>query len=165
MAVLVADDFWNHKRETAKKVRRRISTIMKWAVAQGFREDNPAGEALGAALPKTGKSVEHYAAVPHAEVAKAITVIRGSSAAISTKLALEFLILTATRSGEVRGMVWDEVRPGRQRVDGTGRSHQDRKAASGATVDEGGCRASGGRGNRRRLRLGVPERPRPPDER
>ena len=100
MAVLVADDFWNHKRETAKKVRRRISTIMKWAVAQGFREDNPAGEVLGAALPKNTKAVEHYAAVPHAEVVDAIGVIRASSAAISTKLALEFLILTATRSAK-----------------------------------------------------------------
>ena len=109
MAVLVADDFWHHKRETAKKVRRRISTIMKWAVAQGFREANPAGEVLGAALPKNTKAVEHYAAVPHAEVVDAIGVIRASSAAISTKLALEFLILTATRSGEVRGMVWGEV--------------------------------------------------------
>ena len=99
MAVLVADDFWNHKRETAKKVRRRISTTMKWVVAQGFRNDNPAGEVLGAALPRNSKAVEHYAAVSHAEVANAIVVIRASSATISTKLALEFLILTACRSG------------------------------------------------------------------
>ena len=109
MAVLVADDFWNHKRETAKKVRRRISTTMKWVVAQGFRDDNPAGEVLGAALPRNSKAVEHYAAVSHAEVANAIVVIRASSATISTKLALEFLILTACRSGEVRGAKWSEI--------------------------------------------------------
>ena len=109
MAVLVADDFWNHKRETAKKVRRRISTTMKWVVAQGFRNDNPAGEVLGAALPRNSKAVEHYAAVSHAEVANAIVVIRASSATISTKLALEFLILTACRSGEVRGAKWSEI--------------------------------------------------------
>ena len=36
MAVLVADDFWNHKRETAKKIRRRISTIMRWACSAGL---------------------------------------------------------------------------------------------------------------------------------
>ena len=109
MAVLVADDFWNHKRETAKKVRRRISTTMKWVVAQGFRNDNPAGEVLGAALPRNSKAVEHYAAVSHAEVANTIVVIRASSATISTKLALEFLILTACRSGEVRGAKWSEI--------------------------------------------------------
>ena len=45
---------WNEKHETARRVRQRIGTIMKWAVAQGFRSDNPAGGALGAALPASG---------------------------------------------------------------------------------------------------------------
>ena len=43
------------KRETARRVRQRISAVMRWAVAQGYREDNPAGDAIGAALPKTGR--------------------------------------------------------------------------------------------------------------
>ena len=43
MAVLLADDFWNTRRETARRVRQRIGAVMKWAVAQGFRDDNPAG--------------------------------------------------------------------------------------------------------------------------
>ena len=38
---------WNTKRETARKVRRRIGAVMKWAVAQGWRDDNPAGDAIG----------------------------------------------------------------------------------------------------------------------
>ena len=60
-------------------------------------------------MPRNSKAVEHYAAVSHAEVANAIVVIRASSATISTKLALEFLILTACRSGEVRGAKWSEI--------------------------------------------------------
>ena len=44
---------WGSKRETAQRVRSRIGAVMKWAVAQGHREDNPAGDAIGAALPKT----------------------------------------------------------------------------------------------------------------
>ena len=39
MGVLLADDFWNRKRVTARVVRQRIGAVMKWAVAQGFRED------------------------------------------------------------------------------------------------------------------------------
>ncbi|MYD87421.1 MAG: DUF4102 domain-containing protein, partial [Acidobacteria bacterium] len=42
MAVLLP--IWNEKRVTARKVRQRIGAVMRWAVAQGYREDNPAGE-------------------------------------------------------------------------------------------------------------------------
>ena len=109
MAVLVADDFWNRKRASAMKIRRRISTIMRWTVAAGFRENNPAGEVLGAALPKSTKPVKHHRALPHAAVAGALETVRGSGAGIATKLAIEFLTLTATRSSEVRLGTWSEV--------------------------------------------------------
>ena len=52
MAVLMP--IWNEKRGTARRVRQRLSAVMKWAVAQGYRDDNPAGDAIGAALPKHG---------------------------------------------------------------------------------------------------------------
>ena len=51
MAVLMP--IWNERSETARRVRQRVSTVMKWAVAQGYRADNPAGDAIGAALPST----------------------------------------------------------------------------------------------------------------
>jgi len=44
---------WNEKRATARQVRHRIGAVMRWAVAQGYLEDNPAGDAIGAALPRT----------------------------------------------------------------------------------------------------------------
>ena len=50
MAVLLP--IWNDKRETARRVRQRIGAVMKWAIAEGHRGDNPAGEAIGAALPE-----------------------------------------------------------------------------------------------------------------
>ena len=91
-------------------MRQRISTIMKWAVAQGYRSDNPAGDAIGAALPKhNGKAKRHHRALPHGEVAAAIEAVRGSGAGRSVKLAFEFLVLTAARSGEVRLATWDEI--------------------------------------------------------
>ena len=101
MAVLLP--VWNEKRETAKRVRRRISAVMRWAVAQGYREDNPAGEAIGAALPHNGVRRRHHPALPYAEVAGAIATVRASGAYPATVLAFEFLVLTACRSGEARG--------------------------------------------------------------
>ena len=108
MAVLMP--IWNEKPETARRVRQRISTVMKWAVAQGYRADNPAGDAIGAALPRhNGKSKQHHRALPHGEVAAAIETVRGSGAGIAVKLAFEFLILTAARSSEVRLATRDEI--------------------------------------------------------
>lgn len=108
MAVLMP--IWLEKPETAKRVRQRISTIMKWAVAQGYRVDNPAGDAIGAALPKgNGNGKRHHRALPHDEVAAAIEAVHGSGAGMAAKLAFEFLILTAARSGEVRQAAWTEI--------------------------------------------------------
>ena len=90
-------------------MRQRIGAVMQWAVAQGFREDNPAGEAIGAALPKQGVRPRHFAALPYRKVAWAIATVRGSGAHPATVLAFEFLVLTACRSTEVRGARWEEM--------------------------------------------------------
>ena len=100
---------WSTKHVTAKRVRQRIGAVMKWAVAQGHRSDNPAGDALGAALPKVGGAQRHQPALPHAEVGAALGRVRRADAPAAVRLAFEFLVLTAARSGEVRGAVWDEV--------------------------------------------------------
>ncbi len=107
MAVLLP--IWNEKRVTARRVRQRIGAVMRWAVAQGYREDNPAGEAIGAALPKNGFRPQHHRALPYAEVGEAIQTVRASGAYPATALAFEFLVLTACRSGEVRGALWKEI--------------------------------------------------------
>ena len=107
MAVLLP--IWNEKRQTARRVRQYISATMKWAVAQDHREDNPAGDAIGAALPKSAGPAKHYRTIPHGEVAGAIAKVHNSGAGVATKLAVEFLILTATRSGEVRLAEWCEI--------------------------------------------------------
>ncbi len=100
---------WSTKRETARRVRGRIGAVMKWAVAQGYRQDNPAGDAIGAALPKTAPPKQHHRAIPHHQVAAAVAAVRATEALWSTKAAFEFLVLTATRSGEARGARWSEM--------------------------------------------------------
>ena len=107
MAVLLP--IWSSKRETARRLRNRIGAVMKWAVAQGYRADNPAGQAIAAALPKNGVPIEHRKALPHAEVGAALAKVRESGAYQGLVLAFEFLVLTVGRSGEVRAARWDEI--------------------------------------------------------
>ena len=71
---------WSTKRETARRVRQRIGAVMKWAVAQGYREDNPAGDAILAALPKNSVRRQHQKALPHVQVAAALERVRASKA-------------------------------------------------------------------------------------
>ena len=107
MAVLLP--IWSTRRVTASRVRQRIGAVMKWAVAQGLRPDNPAGDAIAAALPKTAAVQRHQRALPHAQVRAALTRVRGCDACPGIRLAFEFLVLTATRSGEVRNARWEEI--------------------------------------------------------
>ncbi len=101
---------WTAKPVTARRVRQRIGAVMKWAVAKRYRADNPAGDAIAEALPKTnGGAKKPMRALPHADVGAALDRIRESGAWPATKLALEFLTLTACRSGEVRLAQWTEV--------------------------------------------------------
>ena len=106
MAVLLP--IWAEKSVTARRVRQRISAVMKWAVAQGYRGDNPAGDAIASALPRVGNRRRHFRSVHHTEAGDAIRAVWEAQAPLSARLAFEFLVLTATRSGEVRGASWSE---------------------------------------------------------
>ena len=100
---------WTSKHTTATRVRHRIGAVMKWAIAQGHRPDNPAGEALGAALPKVDATKAHFRALPYTEVGAALAKVRASESSLSVRLALEFMVLCAVRSGEARGARWKEI--------------------------------------------------------
>lgn len=106
----VLEPIWHSKPSLADTVlKRRIVQVMAWTIGQGYRPDNPAGEALVAALPKNGRRIKHHRALPHREVADALVKIDGSGAAQASKLALRFLALTACRKGEALGAQWSEV--------------------------------------------------------
>lgn len=93
--------------EAARKLAIRVASVFRWAIAEGLRPDNPAtAEAL--ALPKVEKIVSHRKALKYTEVAACLAAVKSSRASIFTKLAIEFLVLTASRSGETRGARWDE---------------------------------------------------------
>ena len=107
MAVL--QPIWTAKQETARRVRRRIGAVMKWAVAEGHRTDNPAGDAISAVLPNNNAQRAHRQALPSARVGAAVAKARRSGAGPGTVLAFEFLVLTACRSAECCGARWDEI--------------------------------------------------------
>jgi integrase len=105
----ILSPIWVTKAETAKRVRQRLSTVLKYCVAQQWRTDDPADIAIVKALPYMKKKVQHRKSISYNDVSDFIETVSKSSAGLSTKLGLEFLILTATRSGEVRNARWDEI--------------------------------------------------------
>ena len=106
LAILVP--IWHTKAQTARSVQQRIGTVMKWAVAMDLRNDNPC-DRLGPVLGPQNGTVRHMRALPHGRVAAAIDAVRASSQRPLVKLAFEFLVLTAARSGEVCGALWNEI--------------------------------------------------------
>lgn len=98
---------WNAKPQVATKIQQRIGRVLNHCIAEGWRLDNPA-ENIQKALPKIPAHT-HHEALPYTEVADAVRKIRAVNMIPSAKLALEFLILTACRSSEVRGALWDEI--------------------------------------------------------
>ena len=95
--------------DEARRLKQRMGLVMQWAVAQGHRCDNPAGEVLAAALPPVARRATPRAALPYADVPAALATVRASDAARSIRLAFEFMVLCAARSGEVRQATWEEM--------------------------------------------------------
>ena len=100
---------WNAKRETASRVRQRISAVMRHAVAEGHRADDPAGDAILQVLPKSRNAAKHHRAIHYSLAGDAVRKVRDSNASTATKLLFEYLLLTAARSGEARAATWAEV--------------------------------------------------------
>ena len=104
----VVGPIWADRRETARKVLGRIRTVLRWAVAEGLRADEPC-DAVRAALPSNGTAVEHHAALPADQVGDAIQEVRASGCWWATSSCFEVIALTGVRSGEARLATWDEI--------------------------------------------------------
>jgi len=106
------EPIWTTKPETAGRVRGRIERILDWAKARGFRQgENPArwrGHLDILLAPRARvRRVRHHAALPYGELPGFLLKIRQRDAVAAR--ALEFAILTATRTGEVLGACWYEI--------------------------------------------------------
>lgn len=94
--------------DIAKKLRNNIAVVVKWALSNDYLSEDPLPRAM-IGLPKFSSTGNHRKSLDHSLVSGLIENLRRSDARDATKLGLEFLILTAGRSGEVRYAVWDEI--------------------------------------------------------
>ena len=107
----VLTPIWHAKPETARRVRQRIIDVMDWAEAHGHRARDFSARGVAAVLKRqNGHGPKaHFRALPYGDVGGALAAVRESQATTATKLAFEFLVLTAARSGEVRLATWAEI--------------------------------------------------------
>ena len=110
--LLILEPIWRERTETASRVRGRVESILDWATVRQFRHgDNPArwrghlDQLL--AMPSKIKKVEHHSALPFDGIADFMQKLARQEG--TGALALSFLILTAARSGEVRGATRGEI--------------------------------------------------------
>lgn len=100
---------WLTIPETARRVRQRIGVVLDYAKGKGWRDTEAPLRAVGQLMrgikqPRGG----NFAAMPYKDLPALMAGLRGSDASVG-RLALQFLILTAARSGEVRNAKWQEI--------------------------------------------------------
>jgi integrase len=107
----VLTPIWVTKPETARRVRQRIRVVLDWAVTASHRSARSvnAADAVRAGLPKQPRHRRHHPAVPWKGIPTFVRQLRQTPSAESVRFALEFLILSAARTGEVVGARWPEI--------------------------------------------------------
>ncbi|WP_324614865.1 tyrosine-type recombinase/integrase [Hyphomicrobium album] len=105
----VLTPIWLAKAETARRVRQRLRVVLERARVAGHRDGINPVDAIGAALQKQPRRSRHHAAVPYADMPALMRRLHASNGDGLVRLALEFTILTAMRTGEVLGARWEEI--------------------------------------------------------
>jgi integrase len=105
----ILSPIWTEKPETAKRLGQRVSAVIRWARASEFYTGDDPVEAALAGLPRQKHDVRHHESLHFDQMPVLIRKLRACSAKPESKLALEFLILTAARTIEVLGAMWDEI--------------------------------------------------------
>lgn len=98
---------WLEKPETARRVRQRVGMVLDWGHSKGFRDAEAPMRSITKGLPRQPRNAGHHAAMPFGDVPGFIERMREKQT--WGRLALEAAILTAARSGEVRGATWEEI--------------------------------------------------------
>ena len=108
----VLKPIWLTKAETASRVKQRIHVVLAWGWAHGHCQSNPVDVVGHLLAQQPGKAIrtQHHPAMPWREVPEFVqSQLRPGNRPEVSRTLLEFVILTACRSGEARGMTWDEV--------------------------------------------------------
>jgi integrase len=100
---------WQSKPETARRVRQRVGTVLDYARGQGWRDTEAPMRAVNSLMKAIKQpKAKNFRAMPYKDVPAFVSKLTGDGRSVG-RLALEFLILTAARSGEVRGARWSEI--------------------------------------------------------
>ena len=100
---------WHTKNETANDVRAHLSAVMKWAITEEYRGNDPAASHITRNFGKTTTPVVHQPSLEHGDVGRNLTLIRDANAWWARKDCLLFLALTCVRNSEAREATWDEI--------------------------------------------------------
>lgn len=104
----VLAEIWLDIPETARRVKQRIGAVLDWSYVKGYRTTEAPMRSLARGLPRQPKKDGHFEALPYEQVPAFLVRLRERKLSVS-RLALELLLLTAARSGEVRGALWSEL--------------------------------------------------------
>ena len=99
---------WHEKNPTALAVLHRIGAVCRWAVAEGYRVDDPTANVMSV-LPRRNGEKKHHEAMAYQDVGAFLVRVRQGATQLAARLAFEFMVLTVTRTSEVRLMRWSEV--------------------------------------------------------
>lgn len=100
---------WHTKEETARRVLQRVEAVFISAITRELRTRASPCTGVSRELGTRRRKQAHHAALPYSEVAAFVQQLRLRKGPLTSRLAFEFLILTATRSGETRGAMWSEI--------------------------------------------------------
>lgn len=102
---------WATKQATASRVKQRIHAVLDWAAAKDYRQGHDSGiwDQIARSLPKVRDARGHFASCLYRDIHTTIEAVKTSGCDDNVKLALEFIILTAARTGEVRAAQWSEI--------------------------------------------------------
>ena len=99
---------WKGRGSTGYVLRQHLDYVLRWAMAHGYRADNPV-EKMKVLLPRVNAVVEHHPSLPHRRVAAAMTAVQSTGFEEVVKLLLVFVVLCASRPGEAIGARWSEI--------------------------------------------------------
>ena len=100
---------WHEKKEAGRRVRQRLRELFKWAIAMDYRTAANPADAVDAILGSQNRVVTNQPALPYKRIPELMLKLLAWPGLDQTKLAFEWLVLTAVRSKEVRRATWSEV--------------------------------------------------------
>lgn len=103
----VLQPIWVHRYQTARRIKQRIYDIVDYAVARDYREHSLPINVINRALPDPPKGERHFKALPYSKIQECLKVVRTKD--LMSAYAIEAIIFTAVRSGEMRGARWREI--------------------------------------------------------